>query len=147
MNRTKASLVIQRVFEYLKWYFMGLNIPANEIPEISVCDLKEGDMLSKNLVCVLPIRDAVAGQYVRQDRVSVEIQIVCYTPTYYQLGASNQLDERVRVAFLQYSDQVAPYNPPSNFNQVRRFLSTWIDRLSAFQSKQIYQFHIIDSST
>lgn len=143
----KASQVIQRVFEYLKYYFhnMGDNNSNFVVPDISVCDLKQDDSLSKPLICVLLIRDAVAGQFVRQDRVSVELQIVCYAPTFYELGASNQLDELVRDAMLDYPNAVSPYNPLSNFNQVRRFLTTWIDSLSAFQSRQIYQFHIVDN--
>lgn len=147
----KASQVIQRVFEYLKYYFhnMGNNNSNFVIPDISVCDLKADDSLSKPLICVLLIRDAVAGQFVRQDRVSVELQIVCYAPTFYELGSANQLDELVRDAMLDYPNVSAPHytlhKPPSNFNQVRRFLANWIDSLSAFQSRQIYQFHIVDN--
>lgn len=138
----KASNVIQEVFEYIQSHLlsMGNSSIANKTT-VSVCDLKEGDSLSKPLVCVLPIRDAVAGRYVRQDRVSVELQLVCYTPDFFQLAGAGQLDEIIRDAMLIYPDN----NPPSNFNLVRRFLSRWIEKLSAFQSIQIYQFHIVDS--
>ena len=142
----KASEVIERVFNYLKTHFINMGIldVTNAIAKntvFSVCDLQEEDTLTNPLVCILPIRDAVAGQFVKQNRVSVELQLVCYTPNYYQLGGAGQLDEIVRNAMMVYYD----YNPPSNFNLVRRSLSTWIRSLSAFQSKQIYQFHIIDN--
>lgn len=119
---------------------MGVNSIARKA-SVSICDLKEGDSLTNPLVCILPIRDAVAGRYVRQDRVSVELQIVCYTPTYYELGAAGQLDEIVRDAMISYPDK----NPPSNFHLVRRYLSMWAEKLSAFRSIQIYQFHIVDN--
>jgi hypothetical protein len=138
----KSSLVIQRVFEYIQSYLLSLgNNSLAQSTKVSVCDLKEGDAVNNPLVCILPIRDAVAGKYVRQDRVSVELQIVCYAPNYYQLGAVNQLDDLIRDAMLLYPDN----NPPSNFNLVRRFLARWIEKLSIFQSIQIYQFHIVDN--
>ena len=67
----KASQVIQRVFEYLKYYFHNMGVESSNnnsnfvVPDISVCDLKQDDSLSKPLICVLLIRDAVAGQFVR----------------------------------------------------------------------------------
>jgi hypothetical protein len=138
----KSSLVIQRVFEYIQSYLLGLgNNSLAQQTKVSVCDLKEGDDVKNPLVCILPIRDAVAGKYVRQDRVSVELQIVCYAPNYYQIGAVDQLDDLIRGAMILYPEN----SPPSNFHLVRRFFARWIEKLSIFQSIQIYQFHIIDN--
>lgn len=137
----KASEVIQRVFEYLQLSLVNSTIEIASEATVSVCDLKEGDVITKPLVSVLPIRDAVAGDFVRQDRISVELQIVCYAPNYFQLGGPGQIDEIVRDAMLIYPEN----NPPSNFNLVKRFLCTWVDKLTAFQSRQIYQFHIVDN--
>lgn len=141
----KSSEVIERVFNYQKSHLlnMGIIIPTSIAKQtvVTVCDLKENDSLTNPLVCVLPIRDSIAGQFIRQDRVGVELQLVCYTPTFYQLAGSHQLDELVRDSMLDFVN----HNPPGNFYLVRRFLSRWVDRLTAFQSIQIYQFHIVDN--
>lgn len=141
----KASEVIERVFNYQKSHLfnMGNQTPSSVAKNTvaTVCDLKEGDSLQNPLVCILPIRDSVAGQFVRQDRVGVELQIVCYTPNFYQLSGAGQLDEIVRNSMMDFVN----HNPPGNFYLVRRFLSRWNEILSAFQSIQIYQFHIVDN--
>jgi hypothetical protein len=137
----KASQVIQELFEYLNLKVQSATSNNIKSAKVTVCDLKEGDALDHPLICVLPIRDAVAGEFVRQDRVSPEIQIVCYAPNFYNLGAVGQIDDFIRDAMIVYPEN----NPPSNFHLVRRFLTRWIEKLSAFQSIQIYQFHTIDS--
>lgn len=135
----KVSHVLQEVFEYIQRYLSTTEITNNT--RVSVCDLQENDKLTGKLVCVLPIRDAVAGQYVKQTRVSPEIQLVCYASTFYELAGDGQLDEVVRNVMLAYPD----FSPPANFNLIRRFLATKVYKLNAFQSKQIYQFHIVDN--
>lgn len=137
----KASQVIQQVFDYLKLQLQMSTSENIRNSVVSVCDFKEGDNLEKSLVCVLPIRDAVAGEFVRQDRVSPELQIVCYSPNFYSIASLGQLDDYIRDAMLDYPNN----NPPANFHLVRRFLTRWIEKLSIFQSIQIYQFHTIDN--
>lgn len=127
----RASAVIQQIFNYLKSNSLITPLGA----EVSVCDLKEGDSLSKPLIVVLPIRDPIAGEFVTQERESLEIGISCYSPEFYAIASPGQLDERVHTVMRQWEPS------PTNFHLVRRFYTRWVKPISAFQSQQIYSFH------
>jgi hypothetical protein len=130
----KGSEIIQTLFTYFK---SSVEITLLGV-DVSVCDLKEHDVLSKPLVVILPIRDPVAGYYVRQSRESLEIAITAYSLDFYNIQAQTKLDDTIRHLMRTW------YNPPCNFRLVRRFYSRWFKQVSAYQSQQIYTFDFIN---